>query len=80
MIYDSGDQDVPVARVTTHLYATGADYKIVDWQRYGLLAESFVRLGKLATIRKSFIVRQLGAVGPEEITELRSILRKMFSL
>ena len=80
VIYDSGDQDVLVARVTTHLYATDADYKVVDWQRCGLLAESFVRLGKLATIRKSFIVRQLGAVEPEEIAELRSILRKMFSL
>ena len=78
--YDSGDQDILVARVTTQPYATDADYKIVNWKRCGLVAESFARLGKLATIQKHFVVRQLGSFETREIDELKSILRKMFSL
>ena len=80
VLYDSGDQDVLVAGVTTQVYGTEGDYKITDWQQCGLLAESFVRLGKLATIQKSYIIRQLGALKSGEIDELKSILKKMFSL
>ena len=80
VMYDSGDQDILVARVTAQLYATDSDYKIVDWQRCGLLAESFIRLGKLATIQKRYAIRQLGALETGEIGELKSMLKKMFSL
>lgn len=80
VMYDSGDQDILVARVTAQLYATDSDYKIADWQRCGLLAASFVRLGKLATIQKRYVIRQLGALELGEIEELKSKLRKMFSL
>lgn len=80
VIYDSGDRDVLVARVTTQLHASDADYKILDWQRCGLLAESFVRLGKMATIQKYLIIRQLGSAESGEIEELKSILKKIFSL
>lgn len=31
ILYDSGDQDVIVARITTQEYNTEADYKILDW-------------------------------------------------
>lgn len=61
-------------------HETEADYKIVDLQMCGLLAESFMRLGKQATIQKHYITRRLGALGPGEIAGLKSILRKMFSL
>jgi mRNA interferase MazF len=79
-MYDSGDEDVLVARITTQRHVTEADYRIVDWQRCGLLAESFIRLGKQATIQKHYITKQLGALEPEGIDGLKSILRKMFSL
>ncbi|MEK6590608.1 MAG: type II toxin-antitoxin system PemK/MazF family toxin [Nitrospinota bacterium] len=49
VLYDSGDQDILIARITTQEYTTEADYKIIDWRKSGLLAESFVRLGKQAT-------------------------------
>ncbi|MGO9022183.1 MAG: type II toxin-antitoxin system PemK/MazF family toxin [Syntrophobacteraceae bacterium] len=77
VMYDSGDQDILVARVTAQLYATDADY---DWHRCGLPAESFVGLGKLATVQKRYVIRQLGALETGEIDELKSKLRKMFSL
>lgn len=80
VLYDSGDQDVLVARITTQEYETEGDYKILDWRASGLLAESYVRLGKQATIEKHHIIRQLGALDAGEIEKLKSILRKIFSL
>jgi mRNA interferase MazF len=80
VLYDSGDQDVLVARVTTQEYTAEGDYRILDWRTGGLLAESFVRLGKQATIEKHYIVRQLGALNAGEIEKLKAILRKIFSL
>ena len=80
VLYDSGDQDVLVARVTTQEYVSEADYKILNWEKGGLLAESYVRLGKQATIEKRYIIRQLGALEPGEIENLKSILRKIYSL
>ena len=43
VMYDSGDQDVLLARITTQEYTTEADYKILGWQKSGLLAESYIR-------------------------------------
>ncbi len=57
VLYDSDDQDVLLARITTQEYITVTDYKILDWQKGGLLAESYVRLGKQATIEKRYIVK-----------------------
>ena len=78
-LYDSGDQDVLVARVTTQEYVSEGDYKILHWKKAGLLSESYVRLGKQATIEKRYIVRQLGTLDAGEIEKLKSILRKIYS-
>lgn len=80
VLYDSGDQDVLVARITTQEYRTEADYKIGEWGRCGLLGESYIRLGKQATIEKRFIIRKLGTLETKEIDALRSILKRMFVL
>ena len=80
VLYDSGDQDVLLARVTTQEYATETDYKILDWQKSGLLAESYIRLGKQATIEKQFIIRKLGTLKAKDIEVLKSILKGMFYL
>lgn len=80
VLYDSGDQDVLVARITTQEYRTEADYKIIDWRKSGLLAESFVRLGKQATIEKKYIIRKLGALAEPESETIKSILRRIYNL
>ena len=80
VLYDSGDQDVLVARVTTQEYMSEGDYKIPNWEKGGLLAESYVRLGKQATIEKRYVIRRLGALEPQEIENLKSILKKIYSL
>ena len=80
VLYDSGDQDVLVARVTTQEYTNETDYKIPDWQKSGLLAESYIRLGKQATIEKRFVIRKLGTLETRDIELLQLILRRMFHL
>lgn len=80
ILYDSGDKDVLVARITTQEYTTGLDYKIREWQKCGLLTESYVRLSKQATIEKRYIIKRLGALEASEIKVLKSILGRMFSL
>jgi len=78
VLYDSGDQDVLLARITTQEYTTETDYKIPDWQKSGLLAESYIRLGKQATIEKRFIIRKLGTLEAKDTEVLKSILKRMF--
>ncbi|MBM4136110.1 MAG: type II toxin-antitoxin system PemK/MazF family toxin [Nitrospira sp.] len=80
VLYDAGDQDVLVARITTQEYSTEADYKIVEWRKSGLLAESFIRLGKQATIEKKYVIRKLGALAEPEPETVKSILIRIFKL
>jgi len=80
VLYDSGDQDVLVARITTQQYATEADYRIADWKKCGLLADSYIRLGKQATIEKQYVIKQLGTLAVPEIKNLKSILRQILSV
>ena len=80
VLYDSNDQDVVVARITTQEYNTDADYRIYDWKTCGLLAESYIRLGKLATIEKRYIAKKLGGLSAAELEDIKSILKKIFSL
>ncbi|NUO09377.1 MAG: type II toxin-antitoxin system PemK/MazF family toxin [Candidatus Brocadia sp.] len=80
VLYDSGDQDLLVARITTQEYSTKADYKIVDWKNSGLLAESFLRFGKQATIEKKYVVRKLGALPEPEHETIKSVLKRIYNL
>ncbi|HJW86616.1 MAG TPA: type II toxin-antitoxin system PemK/MazF family toxin [Candidatus Brocadiaceae bacterium] len=80
VLYDSGDQDILVARVTTQQYLTKTDYKILNWEKSGLLTESYIRLGKLATIKKQYVVKHLGKLETFETDNIKSILEKMFLL
>ena len=80
VLYDSGDQDILLARVTTQEYTNETDYKIPDWQRCGLLAESYVRLGKQATIEKQHVIKKFGTLPAPEKDHLKMMLRKMFQL
>ncbi len=79
VLYDSGDEDVLVARVTTQEYVSETDYKVKNWKSCGLLAESYIRLGKQATLEKRLIIRRLGKLENSEIDKVKSILRKMFT-
>ena len=55
VIVDIGDNDVVLAPITTSKRNSLGDYKIKDWQGAGLLLESWVRLSKVASLRKEGI-------------------------
>jgi len=80
VLYDSGDQDILVARITTQEYISESDYKIIEWKNSGLIAQSYVRLGKQATIEKKYVIRKLGALAESESETIKSILRRIFKL
>lgn len=77
ILYNSGgDQDILIARITTQEYTTGTDYKIVEWKRCGLLVESFIRISKLATIEKKYVIKPLGTLAESEINTVQSIIKR----
>jgi mRNA interferase MazF len=80
VLYDAGDQDVLVARITSQEYSTKADFKVKDWKKCGLLTESFVRLGKQATLEKQHIVKKLGTLEASDISEIKAIMIYIFLL
>ena len=80
MLHDSGDRDILVARITTQASKAEADHKVIRWRESGLLAESWVRLSKQATIEKQFVMKKLGALEASETGLIKTILRKMFAL
>jgi len=78
VILDVGDADVVVARVTTQPYRTSNDVELTDWQGAGLLAPSIVRAHKLATLEKSLIHRQLGALRQTDLQRVSTVVRRAF--
>jgi len=79
VLYDGGDDDIVVARITTQEYHTETDYKIDSWKDSGLLAESYIRLSKIATIEKRFVIKKLGGLPVSEINVIKKILQKVLS-
>ena len=78
VLYDSGDEDVLFARITAQEYVTEADYKIVNWKACGLIVESYIRLGKQATLEKKYIIKRLGTLDSHESKNVRIVLQKIF--
>ncbi len=60
VLYDNGDPDIVVARITSQAVTTHDDILIIDQDTAGLLVVSRVRLHKIATLDKKLITRQLG--------------------
>ncbi len=80
VIYDAGDNDILVSRITSQVQETNSDYKIANWKDSGLICESYVRLSKMATIEKRHVIRRLGALMDFEHNYIKEILRVMFNL
>lgn len=78
VVPDTGDADVVVARVTTQAYRTPFDVAIADWQGAGLLAPSIIRLHKLASLRRTLIRRQLGALAQADRKRVASVMRSIY--
>jgi len=80
LLLDTGDDDIIVARVTSQIYQSFYDIKIVEWEKAGLIKPGIVRLHKIATLEKKMIEKSLGFLSPEDLTKIRSKLHEMFSV
>ena len=62
VILDIGDDDIILAPVTTVERTGRGDGRLQDWQKAGLLRESWIRLAKVACLPKADTVRRLGQI------------------
>ena len=79
VVYESGDDDLLVAPVTSHTARTDYDVRLNEWQKSGLLLPSIVRLEKLATVDKSTVLRKLGQVSRSDWQKLQPKLKTLFA-
>jgi len=78
VILDTGDADIVVARVTTQPHYAAYDVSITNWSSAGLLAPSWVRLHKLATLEKSLVNRRLGSLPPTDYQQVSAVMRRTY--
>jgi mRNA interferase MazF len=78
VLIDTGDQDVLLARVTTQSYTTPNDVTLHHWSQAGLIAPSWVRLHKLATVDKVLVARRLGQIEPSDRQQVAAVLNRLF--
>jgi mRNA interferase MazF len=78
VVFDEGDDDVVVARITSQPQTGKHDVEITNWRQVGLLFQSWVRAGKLATLEKATIQRVIGKLAPNECAAIKNILQDMF--
>jgi mRNA interferase MazF len=78
VLFDSGDDDVLVARVTAKRYVSDLDVVVENWSAAGLVAPSTVRLNKLATVEKLLVRKRLGRLQEADWLRVRAVLRQLF--
>lgn len=79
VLFDSGDEDVMLARITTQAGRDRTDVRLVDCKAAGLIAASIVRLSKIATIRKSLIDRHLGRLSSKDKKTVQIVWSRIFA-
>ncbi len=77
--FNTGDQAVVVARVTSQAIRSSFDVNIVAWQPAGLLLPSMVRVDKLATLEKRLIEHQMGSLSDEDRNRVRGALQQLWN-
>jgi len=80
VVLDTGDDDIVLAPITTTERKGKGDYKIKDWQRSGLLLDSWVRLAKIACLSKSDIFKRLGVLGADDKKQVVLTWDKVYKL
>ena len=78
VVFDEGDDDIVVARITSQPQTGMHDFEIANWRQVGLLFPSWARAGKLATLEKTTIQRVIGKLAPNECATIKNILQDMF--
>ena len=78
VVLDYGDKDVLVTRITSHIPQSMFDYRIIEWQKAGLLLPSTVRASKITFLDKTYIERSLGLLEQSDIETFKPILLSIF--
>lgn len=78
VVFDSGDADFVVARLTTKTRTSNCDVTLGDWAAAGLRAPSVLRLHKLLTIEKSLVAGTMGTLSAKDRQSLSASLNSMF--
>jgi len=68
ILFDCGDEDVIVCRITSKLYDTEFDFRIEGWKKAGLKLPSVIRIHKIATLGKDLIYKKIGRIN-KHLTE-----------
>ncbi len=78
VLVDTGDEDIVVARITTHKHNEEMELEIENFREKGLLLESYVRFNKIATLNRKDMYKKIGELSQTEIRKARKILMKLF--
>lgn len=77
ILADTGDDDIVVARITTHQTRDSFDVQVNDLSQASLDRPSVVRPHKLATIRKSGVNRKIGALYTADLGRVKDSFRRL---
>ena len=80
VLFDTGDDDLIVARITSQITKTEFDVEILEWQKAGLLVPSVARIHKLATLEKNLVERKLGSLIQEDWAQVKMRIQQLWSL
>ncbi|WP_025209484.1 type II toxin-antitoxin system PemK/MazF family toxin [Hippea sp. KM1] len=80
VLVDIGDEDVIVCKITSQKRDIETDLYISNWQKKGLLRESYVRLSKIATLNRKDIKKKMSRLDDRDIKNAKQILKKLFEL
>ncbi len=74
ILADTGDDDIVVARITTHQPRDSFDVPVNDLSQASLNRPSVVRPHKLATIKRSRVNRKIGALSTTDLGRVKNPL------
>jgi mRNA interferase MazF len=72
VLADTGDDDIVIARITTHQTRDSSDVNIRNWSMAGLDRQSVARPHKLATIAKRLVGQKVGSLSLVDLQEVRT--------
>ncbi|MCI0489837.1 MAG: type II toxin-antitoxin system PemK/MazF family toxin [Blastocatellia bacterium] len=79
VLFDAGDNDIIVARVTSHIARTALDVELAEWQQEGLLIPSLARVHKVATLEKRLVERRLGTLTPGDWARVKLKIQQLWA-
>lgn len=77
VIRDSKDGDIIVCRVTSKLYNTTFDIKLINWEKFGLRLPSVIRIHKIASLEKELVDLRIGQLDKTTKNQVKRAFNKM---